>query len=46
VLFMSGYSEHDADSDDLDSSGTVLQKPFSLDVLVRNVRRVLDAPGS
>jgi two-component system cell cycle sensor histidine kinase/response regulator CckA len=46
VLFMSGYSEHAADSDELDSSVTVLQKPFSLDVLVRNVRRVLDQPES
>jgi two-component system cell cycle sensor histidine kinase/response regulator CckA len=46
VLFMSGYSEHAADGDELDSSATVLQKPFSLDALVRNVRRVLDAPGS
>jgi len=45
VLFMSGYSEHAADNDELDASATVLQKPFSLDALVRNVRRVLDAPG-
>jgi two-component system cell cycle sensor histidine kinase/response regulator CckA len=46
VLFMSGYSEHAADTDDFDPSTMVLQKPFSLDALVRNVRRVLDAPGS
>lgn len=45
VLFMSGYSEHAADDEELDTSATVLQKPFSLDALVRNVRRVLDQPG-
>ena len=44
VLFMSGYPEHDANSEDIDTSATVLQKPFSLDALVRNVRRVLDEP--
>jgi two-component system cell cycle sensor histidine kinase/response regulator CckA len=43
VLFMSGYSEHAALSiEDTDQSAPVLQKPFSLDALVRNVRRVLD----
>jgi hypothetical protein len=41
---MSGYSEHAATDSDIDSSATVLQKPFSLDALVRNVRRVLDEP--
>jgi PAS domain S-box-containing protein len=47
VLFMSGYSEHAAsNSEDIDQSGMVLQKPFSLDALARNVRRVLDAPRS
>jgi PAS domain S-box-containing protein len=49
VLFMSGYSEHsalDADQEEMDPSATVLQKPFSLDALARNVRRVLDEPGS
>jgi two-component system cell cycle sensor histidine kinase/response regulator CckA len=46
VLFMSGYSEYAAESDDFDPSTMVLQKPFSLDALVRNVRQVLDAPGS
>jgi PAS domain S-box-containing protein len=45
VLFMSGYSEHAAADDDLDASATVLQKPFSLDALARNVRRVLDEPA-
>ena len=49
VLFMSGYSEHsalDSENEDMDPSATVLQKPFSLDALARNVRRVLDEPGS
>jgi PAS domain S-box-containing protein len=49
VLFMSGYSEHsalDGENEDMDPSATVLQKPFSLDALARNVRRVLDEPGS
>jgi PAS domain S-box-containing protein len=49
VLFMSGYSEHsgfDGESEEMDPSATVLQKPFSLDALARNVRRVLDEPGS
>ena len=43
VLFMSGYSEHSAlDNEEGDASATILQKPFSLDALARNVRRVLD----
>ncbi len=43
VLFMSGYSEHSAlDDEEGGSSATILQKPFSLDALARNVRRVLD----
>ena len=47
VLFMSGYSEHSAlDIEESDSPSAVLQKPFSLDVLARSVRRVLDEPGS
>jgi two-component system cell cycle sensor histidine kinase/response regulator CckA len=47
VLFMSGYSEHSAlDIEDTGSSTAILQKPFSLDALARNVRRVLDEPGS
>jgi PAS domain S-box-containing protein len=47
VLFMSGYSEHAAsNSEEIDQSGMVLQKPFSLDALARNVRRVLDEPES
>jgi PAS domain S-box-containing protein len=46
VLFMSGYSEHTANSEDNGLPATVLQKPFSLDALARNVRRVLDEPGS
>jgi CheY-like chemotaxis protein len=41
VLFMSGYSEHSA-SEDEETDTTILQKPFSLDALARNVRRVLD----
>jgi len=46
VLFMSGYSEHSAlDIEESGSSAAVLQKPFSLDVLARSVRRVLDEPG-
>ena len=44
VLFMSGYSESSA-LDDEDADATILQKPFSLDALVRNVRRVLDEPA-
>jgi PAS domain S-box-containing protein len=47
VLFMSGYSEYSALNDEATvHSATVLQKPFSLDALVRNVRRVLDSPES
>jgi PAS domain S-box-containing protein len=47
VLFMSGYSEHPAlDIEATSQSAPVLQKPFSLDALARNVRRVLDEPGS
>jgi two-component system cell cycle sensor histidine kinase/response regulator CckA len=45
VLFMSGYSEHSVlEIEDTGSSAPVLQKPFSLDVLVRIVRDVLDEP--
>ncbi|HXM21753.1 MAG TPA: ATP-binding protein [Terriglobales bacterium] len=45
VLFMSGYSEHSAlDIEASSQSASVLQKPFSLDALARNVRRVLDEP--
>jgi two-component system, cell cycle sensor histidine kinase and response regulator CckA len=47
VLFMSGYSEHSAlDIAVTNQPATVLQKPFSLDALARNVRRVLDEPES
>jgi PAS domain S-box-containing protein len=47
VLFMSGYSEHSAlDIEEAGASAAVLQKPFSLDVLARSVRRVLDEPAS
>jgi CheY-like chemotaxis protein len=47
VLFMSGYSEHSAlDIEETGVPATVLQKPFSLDALARNVRRVLDEPAS
>lgn len=47
VLFMSGYSEHSSlDSEEPDASATILQKPFSLDALARNVRRVLDEAQS
>jgi DNA-binding NtrC family response regulator len=46
VLFMSGYSEHSAlDIEATSQSASVLQKPFSLDALARQVRRVLDEPG-
>ncbi|HWY55059.1 MAG TPA: response regulator [Terriglobales bacterium] len=46
VLFMSGYSEQSAlDIDATSQSAPVLQKPFSLDALARNVRRVLDEPS-
>jgi two-component system cell cycle sensor histidine kinase/response regulator CckA len=45
VLFMSGYSEHSAlEIEATSQSASVLQKPFSLDALARNVRRVLDEP--
>jgi PAS domain S-box-containing protein len=45
VLFMSGYSEHSAlDIEATSQSASVLQKPFSLDALARQVRRVLDEP--
>jgi PAS domain S-box-containing protein len=45
VLFMSGYSEQSALNTEATSEpATILQKPFSLDALVRNVRRVLDEP--
>jgi hypothetical protein len=47
VLFMSGYSEQSAmDIEETGASALILQKPFSLDALVRNVRRVLDEPGT
>ena len=47
VLFMSGYSEQSAlEIQTTSQSATVLQKPFSLDALARNVRRVLDEAGS
>ena len=47
VLFMSGYSEQSAlEIQTTRQSATVLQKPFSLDALARNVRRVLDEAGS
>jgi PAS domain S-box-containing protein len=49
VLFMSGYSEHsalDSENEEMDPSATILQKPFSLEALARNVRRVLDEPVS
>jgi len=43
VLYMSGYSEHAAlNAEAIDPPADVLQKPFSLDSLARNVRRVLD----
>jgi len=45
VLYMSGYSEHAAMNVEPNELPTdVLQKPFSLDVLARTVRRVLDQP--
>src|SRR5579872_4057720 len=47
VLFMSGYSEQSAlEIEATSQSAQVLQKPFSLDALARNVRRVLDEAGS
>lgn len=46
VLFMSGYSEQSAlEIEATSKSAQVLQKPFSLDALARNVRRVLDEPA-
>jgi two-component system cell cycle sensor histidine kinase/response regulator CckA len=47
VLFMSGYSEHSTlNIEETALSATVLQKPFSLEALAQNVRRVLDEPDS
>jgi PAS domain S-box-containing protein len=42
VLYMSGYPEHAALNND--PPADVLQKPFSLDALACNVRRMLDEP--
>jgi len=43
VLLMSGYPDHPAlASADLDVQTTVLQKPFSLDLLAHKVRSLLD----
>jgi PAS domain S-box-containing protein len=43
VLLMSGYPDHPAlASADLDMQTTVLQKPFSLDMLAHKVRSLLD----
>jgi len=43
VLFMSGYAEHSIlGSEALDPDTPVLQKPFLLDTLARNLRTVLD----
>jgi CheY-like chemotaxis protein len=45
VLFMSGFSERSAlEIHDTGLSAMVLQKPFSLDALARNVRAILDEP--
>jgi len=43
VLFMSGYPEQTVSGNEInEETEAVLQKPFSLDKLARNVRRVLD----
>jgi PAS domain S-box-containing protein len=43
VLFMSGYPDHPALADaDIGAQSTVLQKPFSLDMLAHKVRGLLD----
>jgi two-component system cell cycle sensor histidine kinase/response regulator CckA len=43
VLFMSGYPDHPVlASADLGVQSTVLQKPFSLDMLAHKVRGLLD----
>jgi two-component system cell cycle sensor histidine kinase/response regulator CckA len=43
VLLMSGYPDHPALADaELDVQTTVLQKPFSLDMLAHKVRNLLD----
>jgi PAS domain S-box-containing protein len=43
VLFMSGYPEHATLGPGVkDDSASILQKPFSLDALARNVRGALD----
>ncbi len=45
VLYMSGYSEHAAlNNEVIDPPTDVLQKPFSLEALARNVRSALDQP--
>jgi PAS domain S-box-containing protein len=45
VLYMSGYPEHAAlNNEAIDPPADVLQKPFSLDALACNVRRMLDEP--
>jgi two-component system, cell cycle sensor histidine kinase and response regulator CckA len=45
VLYMSGYADAAAaHNGDLPQPHAFLQKPFSLDVLLRKVREVLDAP--
>jgi two-component system, cell cycle sensor histidine kinase and response regulator CckA len=45
VVFMSGYTDDAvARNGVLEPGATFLQKPFSIDVLLRTVREVLDAP--
>ena len=46
VIFMTGHPPGAAAREDVDRSGAVcLQKPFSFDVLSRELRAVLDAPA-
>jgi CheY-like chemotaxis protein len=44
VLYMSGYASAAAGHQGLPEHHAFLQKPFSLDVLLRKVREVLDLP--
>jgi CheY-like chemotaxis protein len=45
VLFMSGYVDHVAASDEALHGAPMLAKPFTVDELVEQLRQVLDAPA-
>jgi two-component system, cell cycle sensor histidine kinase and response regulator CckA len=47
VVFMSGYSDQAMGDQSVLESGTLfLQKPFTMDALMRTIRRALDAGPS